>query len=124
MPVALTGLALLMVLAARRNRDIPSLAASERVVLILLAGLAIYAFSQVYLPVWAKFIMGSAVAGIALEPLLISIKVGRMLALWVTSLLLLGFCALALFSVGILFLPAAVALLALATVFSFSRATD
>ena len=125
-PVALTGLALLTVLAARRNRDISLLAARGRVVPILLAlmaGLAIYAFSQVYLPVWAKLIIGSAIAGIALGSLLAAGKIGRVLVLWATALLLLGFCALALFSVGILSLPSALASLGLATVFSFSRTT-
>ena len=124
LPVALTGLALLTVLAARRNREIPLLAARERVVPILLAlmaGLAIYAFSQVYFPVWSKLIIGSAIAGIALGPLLTAGKIGRVLALWGAAFLLLGFCVLALFSVGILFLPAALASLSLAIVFGFSR---
>ncbi len=76
-PVVLTGLPLLTVLAARRNRDISLLAARVRVVPILLV-------------------------------------------LWGAALLLFGFCALALFSVGILFLPAALASLSLAIVFSFS----
>ena len=123
-PVALTGLALLTVLAARRNRDISLLAARERVVPILLAlmaGLAIYAFSQVYLPVWVKLVIGVAIGGIALGSLLTAGKTGRALTLWVAALLLLGFCALALASVGILFLPAALASLALAAVFSFSK---
>ena len=127
MPVALTGLALLTVLAARRNRNLSLLAASEKVVPILLAlmaGLAIYAFSRVYLPVWAKLIIGSAIAGIALGPLLTAGKIGRALALWVAAILLLGFCVLALFSVGILFLPAALVSLSLAIVFSFSRTVD
>lgn len=123
-PVALTGLALLTVLAARRNRDISLLGASDRVVpivLALLVGLAIYAVSQVYMPVWAKIIIGAAIAGMALTPLLIAGKTGRVLTLWVAAILLLGFCALALFSVGIFFLPAALVSLSLAIVFSFSK---
>ena len=125
-PVALTGLALLTVLAARRNRDISLLAARERVfpiLLALMAGLAIYAFSQVYLPVWVKLVIGVVIGGLALGALLTAGKTGRALTLWVAALLLLGFCALGLASVGILFLPAALTSLALATVFSFSRAT-
>ncbi len=124
-PVALTGIALLTVLAARRNRDISILAARERVVpflLVIMAGLAIYAFSQVYLPVWVKLVIGVAIGGMALGSLLTSGKTGRALTLWAAALLLLGFCALALASVGILFLPAALASLSLAIVFSFSRA--
>ncbi len=123
-PVALTGLALLTVLAARRNREIPILAARERVIpilLVLMAGLAIYAVSQVHLPVWAKLIIGSAIAGIALGALLTSGMTGRALTLWGAAILLLGFCALAIASVGILFLPAALVSLSLAIVFSFSR---
>ena len=124
LPVALTGLALLTVLAARRNRDISLLAARERVfpiLLALMAGLAIYAFSQVYLPVWVKLVIGVVIGGLALGALLTAGKTGRALTLWVAALLLLGFCALGLASVGILFLPAALTSLALATVFSFSR---
>ena len=123
-PVALTGLALLTVLAARRNRDLSILASEVRVVpilLVLMAGLAIYAFSQVYLPVWVKLVIGVAIGGMALGSLLTSGKRGRALTLWVAAILLLGFCGLALASVGILFLPAALASLSLAIVFSFSR---
>ena len=123
-PVALTGLLLLTVLAARKNRDISILASRVRVVPILLAlmaGLTIYAISQVYLPVWVKLIVGVAIGGIALGALLTAGKIGRALTLWGAAFLLLGFCALALFSVGILFLPAALVSLSLAIVFSFSR---
>ena len=127
LPVALTGLALLMLLSGRKSGGISFLTARERVVsllAVLTAGLAIYSLSQVYLPVWAKLIIGSVIAGIALGPLLTAGKIGRVVALWVAALLLLGFCALAAFSVGFLFLPAALASLSLATVFSFSRTTD
>ena len=123
-PVALTGLALLTVLAARRNREFSILAARERVfpiLLALMAGLAIYAFSQVHLPVWVKLVIGVVIGGLALGALLTAGKIGRVLVLWATALLLLGFCALALFSVGILSLPSALVSLALATVFSFSK---
>ena len=126
LPVALTGLALLTVLAARRNREFSILAARERVfpiLLALMAGLAIYAFSQVYLPVWVKLVIGVVIGGLALGALLTAGKTGRALTLWVAALLLLGFCALGLASVGILFLPAALTSLALAAVFSFSRTT-
>ncbi len=127
LPVALTGLALLTVLAARRNREFSILAARERVfpiLLALIAGLAIYAFSQVYLPVWVKLVIGAVIGGLALGALLTAGKTGRALTLWVAALLLLGFCALGLASVGILFLPAALTSLALATVFSFSKAPE
>ncbi len=125
LPVALTGLALLTVLTSRRGQGVFLLAARARVVpllLVLMAGLGIYAISQVYLPVGAKLIIGAAIAGIALGPVLTAGKMGRVLALW-AALLLLGFCGLAAFSVGFLFLPAAFALLSLATVFSLSRTT-
>ena len=126
-PVALTGLALLTVLAARRNRDISLLAARVRVVLILLAlmaGLAIYAFSQFYLPVWVKLVIGVAIGGVALVPVFIGGKIGRSVVLWVAALLLLGFCVLTGFSVGVFFLPSALLSLSLATVFSFSKTAD
>ncbi|MFB3097942.1 MAG: hypothetical protein ACE1ZZ_04620, partial [Dehalococcoidia bacterium] len=56
-------------------------------------------------------------------PVFITGKIGRVVTLWLAALLLLGFCALGLASVGILFLPAALTSLALAAVFSFSRTT-
>ncbi len=126
-PVALTGLALLTVLAARRNREFSILAARERVIpilLVLMAGLALYAVSQIFLPVWVKLVNGAVIGGLALGALLAAGKTGRALTLWVAALLLLGFCALGLASVGILFLPAALASMSLAAVFSFSRTTD
>ena len=91
--------------------------------LVLMAGLAIYSVSQVHLPIGAKWIIGAAIAGLALGPVLTVGKIGRGVALWVAAFLLLGFCVLAGFSVGFLFLPAAFVLLSLATVFSFSRTT-
>ncbi len=126
LPVALTGLALLTLFSGRRSAGISFLAARERVVsllVVLMAGLAIYSISQVYLPVWVKLVIGVVIGGLALGALLTAGKTGRALTLWVAALLLLGFCALGLASVGILFLPAALTSLALATVFSFSRAT-
>ena len=131
LPVALTCLALLTLFSGRRSAGISFLAASltarKRVVsllVVLMTGLAIYSISQVHLPAWAKLIIGSAIAGIAFGPLLTAGKMGRVVALWVAALLILGFCVLAAFSVGIFFLPAALASLALAAVFSFSRKVD
>ncbi len=126
LPVALTGLALLTVLTSRRNVGISLLAARTRVVpllLVLMAGLGIYSVSQVHLPVGAKLIIGAAIAGIALGPVLTVGKIERVVALWVAAFLLLGFCVLAGFSVGSLFLPSAFALLSLAGVFGLSRTT-
>ncbi len=125
-PVALTGLGLLAVLAARRNRDISLLAPRVRVVpilLMLMAGLAIYAVSQFYLPWEAKAVIGVAIGGIALAPVFITGKIGRVVTLWVAALLLLGFCVLTGFSVGIFFLPTALVSLSLAAAFSFSKTT-
>ncbi len=126
LPVALTGLALLTVLTSRSNRGISLLAARARFVPLLLfltAGLGIYSVSQVHLPVGAKLIIVAVIAGIALATVLTVGKIERVVALWVAALLLLGFCVLAGFSVGFLFLPAAFALLSLATVFGLSRTT-
>ena len=126
LPVALTGLASLTVLTSRRNGGINLLAGRTRVVpllLVLMVGSGIYSVSQVHLPVGAKLIIGAAIVGIALGPVLTVGKIGQMVALWVAAFLLLGFCVLAVFSVGFLFLPAAFALLSLATVFSLSKTT-
>ena len=103
------------------------MAARVRVVPILLAlmaGLAIYAFSQFYLPVWVKLVIGVAIGGVALVPVFIGGKIGRSVVLWVAALLLLGFCVLTGFSVGVFFLPSALLSLSLATVFSFSKTAD
>ena len=98
LPVALTGLALLTVLTSRTNRGISLLAARG-----------------------AKLVIVAVIAGLALATVLTVGKIERVVALWVAALLLLGFCVLAVFSVGFLFLPAAFALLSLATVFGLSR---
>ncbi|MCH7621224.1 MAG: hypothetical protein IH870_04930 [Chloroflexi bacterium] len=100
LPVALTGLALLTVLTSRSNRGISLLAARG-----------------------GKLIIVAVIAGIALATVLAVGKIERVVALWVAALLLLGLCVLAGFSVGFLFLPAAFALLSLATVFGLSRTT-
>ncbi len=126
LPVALTGLALLTRLSHRRSAGNSLLATRERFVSLLavpIAGLAIYSLSQFHLPWGAKGVIGVAIGGVALGPLLNAGKIGRVAALWVAALLLLGFCALAAFSVGIFFLPAALASLSLAAAFSFSRTT-
>ncbi len=124
LPVALTGLAFLSLLSGRRSAGVSFLADRERFVsllAVLMAGLAIYSISQVHLPWGPKVVIGVAIGGVALGPLLNAGKIGRVAALWVAALLLLGFCALGLASVGILFLPAALTSLALAAVFSFSK---
>ncbi len=57
LPVALTGLALLTLFSGRRSACISFLAARERFVsllVLLMAGLAIYSISQVHLPAWTK----------------------------------------------------------------------
>ena len=126
-PVALTGLALLTVMAVRRSGTFSLLAFRARVaplLLFIIAGLAIYAVSRFHLPWEVKVVIGVAIGGIALGPVFIGGRIGRVLTLWVAALLLLGFCVLGLASVGILFLPAALTSLALATVFSFSRTTE
>ncbi len=123
-PVALTGLALLTVLGVRRSGGFPLLAFGARVaplLLFIIAGLAIYTVSQFYLPWEAKVVIGLAIGGIALGPVFIGGRIVRVLNLWVAALLLLGFCVLTGFSVGVFFLPSALLSLSLATVFSFSR---
>ena len=90
----------------------------------MVAGLALYAVSQIFLPAWMKLVIGSVITGLALGSLLTTNKIGRALSVWVAALLLLGFCVLTGFSVGIFFLPAALVSLSLSVVFSFSRTTD
>ena len=124
LPVTLTGLALLTVLTNTRNVGISLSSVRTLIVpilLVLTVGLGIYSVGQVYLPVGAKLLIGAAIAGIGLGPLPMIGKIGQAVALWAAAILLLGFCVLAAFSVGFLFLPAGFASLSLAAVFSFSK---
>ena len=66
-------------------------------------------------------VIGVAIGGIALMPVLTAGKIERAVALGFAAFLLLGFCVLTGFSVGIFFLPAALVSLSLAIVFSFSK---
>ena len=66
-------------------------------------------------------VIGVAIGGIALMPVLTAGKIEGAVALGLAAFLLLGFCVLTGFSVGIFFLPAALVSLSLAIVFSFSK---
>ena len=66
-------------------------------------------------------IIGVGIGGIALKPVVTAGKIERAVALGLVAFLLLGFCVLTGFSVGIFFLPAALVSLSLAIVFNFSK---
>ena len=112
MPVALTGLGLLAVLinglqgAYNKSRFLVLAA-----LLLVFCGLGIFSISQVHLPFEFKLAVGSVIGLFSIILMVDAGKLGVALVLWGAGLLLLGFCALAMFSVGIFYLPAALALL-------------
>ena len=112
MPVALTGLGLLAVLinglqVAGNRLHFLALA----VLLLVFCGLGIFSISQVHIPLELKLAVGSIIGSFSIILMVDAGKLGVALALWGAGLLLLGFCALAMFSFGIFYLPAALALL-------------
>ena len=110
-PVALTGLGLLIVLDQGRLADSKPVMIIYAVLLTLFCGLAILSIVLIHLPVSVKLTIGLIVG---FYPVVLTLGVGRggrSLLLWITMALLLGFSALASLSVGIFFLPAALAML-------------
>ena len=81
-----------------------------RVLLTLFCGLAILSIVLIHLPVWVKLTFGLIVG---FYPVILTLGVGRggrSLLLGFAMALLLGFSALAIFSVGIFFFPAVLAM--------------
>ena len=110
-PVALSGLGLLIVLGQGRQADSKPVSIISAVLLTLFCGLAILSIAWIHLPVSVKLTIGLIVG---FYPIILALGVGRSgrsFLLGITMALLLGFCALAIFSVGIFFLPAALAML-------------
>jgi len=112
MPVELTGLGLLAVLingfqGAYNKSHFLALAA----LFLVFCGLGIFSISQLHLPLELKLVAGGVVSSFSIILMVDAGKLGVALVLWGVGLLLLGFCALAVFSVGIFYLPAALALL-------------
>ena len=112
MPVALTGLGLLVVLinglqGACNKSPFLALAA----LLLVFCGLGIFSISQLHLPLELKLAAGIVIGSFSIILVVDAGNLGVALSLWGVGLLLLGFCVLAMFSVGIFYLPAALALL-------------
>ena len=110
-PVALSGLGLLTVLDQGRLVDSNPMSIIFAVLLTLFCGLAIFSIVLIHLPVSVKLTIGLIVG---FYPIILTLGVGRggrSLLLGITMALLLGFSALASLSVGIFFLPAALAML-------------
>ena len=110
-PVALTGLGLLIVLDQGRLADSKPVRIIYAVLLTLFCGLAILSIVLIHLPVSVKLTIGLIVGSYPIVLTLVAGRGGRSLLLWITMALLLGFSALASLSVGIFFLPAALAML-------------
>ena len=110
MPVALSGLGWLTVLAQGRRADGRPLSIILAVLLTLFCVLAILSVVLVYLPVSVKLVIG-LIIGLYPIILVLSVKQGiRSSLLGIAAILLLGFSALTIFSVGIFFLPTALAM--------------
>ena len=109
-PVALSGLGWLTVLRLGRRTDGKPMSITSAVWLTVYCGLAIVAIVPIHLPVWVKLVIG-LIIGLYPIVLVLSVKQGiRSSLLGIAAILLLGFSALAIFSVGILFLPTALAM--------------
>ena len=111
-PVAISGLGLLTVLGQGRLAGSKPVSIISSVLLTLFCGLAILFIVLIHLPVPVKLTIGLIVG---FYPVVLTLGVGRggrSLLLGITVALLLGFSALAIYSVGIFFLPAALAMLA------------
>ena len=111
MPVALSGLGWLTVLVQGRRADGKPMSIISAGLLTVVCGLAILSIVLIHLPVSARLTIGLIVG---FYPIILTLGVGRgsrSLLLGITVALLLGFSALAIFSVGIFFLPAALAML-------------
>ena len=110
-PVALSGLGWLTILVRGRRADGKLMSVISAVLLTVFCGLAILSVVLIHLPVSAKLTIGLIVG---FYPIILTLGVGRggrSLLLGIMVALLLGFSALAIFSVGIFFLPAALAML-------------
>ena len=123
-PVALTGLGLLTVLDQGRLADSKPVSIISAVLLTLFCGLAILSIAFIHVPVSAKLTIGLIVG---FYPVILTLGVGRggrSFLLGIATVLLLGFSALAIHSVGIFFLPAALAMLVatVASLFAESHA--
>ena len=110
-PVALSGLGWLTVLDQGRLADGKPMSIVSAVLLTLFSGLAILSIVLIHLPVPVKLTIGLIVG---FYPIILTLGVGRggrSLLLGIATALLLGFSALAILSVGIFFLSAALAML-------------
>ena len=110
-PVALSGLGLLTVLDQGRLADSKPVSIISAVLVTLFFGLAILFVVLIHLPVSVKLTIGLIVG---CYPIIMTLGVGgagRSLLLGITMALLLGFSALAIYSVGIFFLPPVLAML-------------
>ena len=109
-PVALSGLGLLTVLNQGRLDDSKPVSIISAVLLTLFCGLAILFIVLTHLPVSVKLTIGLI---LGFYPIILTLgagRGGRSLLLGITMALLLGFSALAIYSVGIFFLPATLAM--------------
>ena len=110
MPVALSGLGWLTVLTQGRQAGGKARSSTLVGLLLVFCALAILSIVFIHLPTLVKLAISII---IGFYPVVLALDVGRggrSLLLGITAALLLGFSALAIFSVGVLFLPTALAM--------------
>lgn len=113
-PVAFSGVAFLWLLDLHfRKTSHPMASVAVESLVVVAAGFGISVVWQFHLPLEAKVAVALVVGGMASALLLAAVRP----VLWICALLLVFFCLLGALSVGIFFLPAAVALLIAAAVF-------
>ena len=120
-PVALSGLGWLTVLVHGRWAGGKPMSIVFAVLLTVFCSLAILSVIFIYLPASAKLGVGIIVG---FYPIILTLGVGqrsRSFLLGITAISLLGFSVLAIFSVGIFFLPTALAMMVAALASLVSR---
>ena len=120
-PVALSGLGWLTVLTQGRQAGGKARSSTLAGLLLVFCALAILSIVFIHLPTLVKLAIGVI---IGFYPVVLALDVrwgGRSLLLGITAFLLLGFSALAGFSVGVFFLPTVLAMLVAALASLFAR---
>ena len=119
MPVALTGLGFLTTVISGRGAERKPVYWVWLALLTVFCGLGIFSLSQIHLPLQIKVVVGLVIGLFPIILLVTTREAISVLLLWIAAVLLLLFCGLAMFSVGIFYVPTALALIASAIIFSF-----
>jgi len=112
MPVVLTGLSFLTIMITYLRQVGSKFLLTVSAVLLMIFGvMGILSIWQFYLPIVLKLAVSVVIASFSAVLVIDVRQAGTQLLLWVAAILLLGFCLVAIFSAGIFYLPAAIALI-------------